>query len=429
MTPSSVTCDEELNRWVEPFLQRLPRQGQRRWAAIYLKGLLLPGERKSVGPMATRVAPGEAQQLHHFIAVSPWLMEPLAKVLAVEAGRLTSGRGATLVIDEIPLVKQGSHSVGVARQSCGEVERQRNCQVLVSLTLCNDDIAVPVALRLYLPESWCADPEQRRQAGIPSQVQHLPRWRIALNEIDRLRATELRFGRVVATVGFGDCAAFRMGLAQRGFTYTVGAPPTPEIGSFVQPRARSPGAIPLPAAVGTKPARRDAGPVPGDDMAVTWRRYPPGSVVHPSGAWFGNSTATGCDEGEAFRAADRTPTWVGCAEGVGGGRSYYVTNAPELASDALRAQGMCAQAHRELRTELGLDHFEGRSWLGLHHHVTMVMIAFCFLQHLRSISDELRPARDRRGQHSWAVPREGPVGGRAHPHHGGLALGAADAAP
>ena len=397
MKPSADTWDTELSLWIEPFLRRLPRQGQRRWAMTYLKGLLLPGERKSVGPMAERVAPGEAQQLHHFIAASPWAVEPLLEVLADEAGRLARDRGMTLVVDEIVLVKQGSHSVGVARQACGEPERRQNCQILVSLTLCDDELAVPVALSLYLPESWCADPEQRRQAGIPSHVQHRPKWRIALDEIDRLGAAGLRFDRVTASAAFGGCAAFRQGLAERRLAYTLGVPPTSELAAFAEP-----------------PPMRRNGLISAHQMV---------------GAWLVGEVEAGRVAGEASRLDGETLTWVGCTEGDGGGRSYYLTSAPELAAAALKAQRTAHHAERELRTRLGLDHFEGRSWSGLRHHVTMVMIAFCFLQHLRSISDELRPARDRRGQHSWAVPREGPVGGRAHPHHGGLALGAADAAP
>lgn len=397
MKSSADTWEDELSLWLEPFLRRLPRQGQRRWAVTYLKGLLLPGERKSVGPMAERVAPGEAQQLHHFIAASPWAVEPLLEVLAAEAGRLARDRSMTLVVDEIVLVKQGSHSVGVARQACGEPERRQNCQILVSLTLCDDEVAVPVALPLYLPESWCADPEQRRQAGIPSHVQHRPKWRIALDEIDRLGAAGLRLDRVTASAAYGGCAAFRQGLAERRLAYTLAVPPTSELAAFVEP-----------------PPMRRNGLVAAYEMV---------------GAWLVGEVEAGRVAGEASRLDGETLTWLGCTEGDSGGRSYYLTNARELAAAALKAQRTARHAERELRTRLGLDHFEGRSWSGLRHHVTMVMIAFCFLQHLRGIGGDARPARERHAEHAWSGGRERQVGGRLHPHPGGPVLGAVDAAP
>ena len=125
----------ELERWLEPFLARLRRQAQRRWAPFYLKGLLLPGERKSVEPMAARVAPGDTQQLHHFVSTSPWATAPLEDELVKAADRLVGGPDAVLVVDDTALVKQGRHSVGVKRQYCGQLGKRANCQSLVSLTL------------------------------------------------------------------------------------------------------------------------------------------------------------------------------------------------------------------------------------------------------------------------------------------------------
>ena len=127
--------EDGLERWLEPFLARLRRQAQRRWAPVYLKGLLLPGERKSVEPMAARVAPGDLQQLHHFVSTSPWATAPLEDELVEAADRLVGGPDAVLVVDDTALPKQGKHSVGVARQYCGALGKRANCQVLVSLTL------------------------------------------------------------------------------------------------------------------------------------------------------------------------------------------------------------------------------------------------------------------------------------------------------
>ena len=156
-----------LERWLAPFLSALGREAQRRWAPVYLKGLILPGERKSVEPLAARVAPDGTEQLHHFIGGSPWATGPLEAVLAEEADALVGGPEAVLVIDDTALPKQGKHSVGVARQYCGCLGKRANCQVLVSLTLARGEVPVPVGLRLFLPDEWTADSGRCARAGVP----------------------------------------------------------------------------------------------------------------------------------------------------------------------------------------------------------------------------------------------------------------------
>jgi SRSO17 transposase len=198
MTAAEMTWQAEFEAWLAPFLARLGRKEQRRWAPAYLRGLLGPGERKSVEPMAARVAPGDVQQLHHFVAASPWATAPLEDELVKAADRLVGGPDAVLVIDDTALVKQGRHSVGVARQYCGQLGKRANCQALVSLTLARGEVPVGVALRLFLPEGWAEDTARRAKAGVPVDVSGRPKWRIALDELDRVRAAGARFGGVVA---------------------------------------------------------------------------------------------------------------------------------------------------------------------------------------------------------------------------------------
>src|ERR671939_529546 len=201
----------EFQAWLTPFLARLRRAEQRHWAPLYLQGLLGPGERKSVEPMAARVAPGDVQQLHHFISTSPWATAPLEEELAKAADRLVGGPGAVLVIDDTCLVKQGRHSVGVKRQYCGQLGKRANCQSLVSLALARSEVPVGVGLRLFLPEDWCADAERRTAAGVPETVAYRPKWKVALDEIDRVLASGARFGGVLADAGYGKAAEFRAG--------------------------------------------------------------------------------------------------------------------------------------------------------------------------------------------------------------------------
>jgi SRSO17 transposase len=221
--------EAELGSWLGPFLTRLRRQAQRHWAPFYLKGLILPGERKSVEPMAARVAPGDVQQLHHFVSTSPWATAPLEDELVKAADRLVGGPDAVLVVDDTALVKQGRHSVGVKRQYCGQLGKKANCQSLVSLTLARAEVPVGVGLRLFLPEDWCADTARRTAAGVPETAEHRPKWKIALDEIDRVLASGARFGDVLADAEYGKAAEFRAGLSERRLAYAVGILPVQKV--------------------------------------------------------------------------------------------------------------------------------------------------------------------------------------------------------
>src|SRR3954453_12296494 len=221
--------EDGLERWLGPFLARLRRKEQRRWAPFYVKGLILPGERKSVEPMAARVAPGDLQQLHHFVSTSPWATAPLEDELVKVADRLVGGPDAALVVDDTALVKQGRHSVGGKRQYCGQLGKKANCQSLVSLTLARAEVPVGVGLRLFLPEDWCADAARRAAAGVPEAVAYRPKWRIALDEIDRVLASGARFGWVLADAEYGKAGEFRAGLGERRLPYAVAILPARKV--------------------------------------------------------------------------------------------------------------------------------------------------------------------------------------------------------
>src|ERR671916_2853298 len=203
----------DLDAWLAPFLDVLGRKTRRAWAPFYLRGLLGPGERKSLQPMAARLGLSGHDQLQHFIASPAWDDSPLWAELAREADRLVGGRRASLVIDDTALPKKGTLSVGVARQYCGQLGKKGNCQALVSLTLAGREVPMPVGLRLFLPEEWVADPERCARAGVPEAMQRAQsKGEIALAELDRLRESDVRFGIVLADAGYGTSAAFRHGL-------------------------------------------------------------------------------------------------------------------------------------------------------------------------------------------------------------------------
>src|SRR4030095_16194024 len=207
---------EALERWLEPFLARLGHKTRERMCPLYIAGLIGPGDRKSVQPMAARFAVGTYDRLHHFIAAGVWDAAPLEAELLVQADLLVGGNAAVLVIDDTALAKKGSHSVGVAPQSASALGKNANCQTLVSVTLASGEVPVMVGLRLFLPESWTSDPTRMKRANVPAErCASLTKPEIALGEIDRVRAAGVRFGCVLADAGYGLSAPFRQGLSQR----------------------------------------------------------------------------------------------------------------------------------------------------------------------------------------------------------------------
>ncbi len=175
-----------LEKWLEPFLDRLGHAKRRRMCPLYVAGLIGPGDRKSVQPMAARLAPGEYDRLHHFVAADIWDTAPLEAELLVQADRLVGGADAVLVIDDTALPKKGAHSVGVAPQYASALGKNANCQTLVSLTLARGEVPVMAALRLFLPESWTTDPARMKRAHIPLDHQAFrSKTVIALDEVDR----------------------------------------------------------------------------------------------------------------------------------------------------------------------------------------------------------------------------------------------------
>ena len=235
MAGVSVGMDD-LDAWLAPFLAVMGRKTRRAWAPFYLRGLLGPGARKSLQPMAAGLGLAGHDQLQHFIASPAWDDAPLWTALAHEADKLVGGPGAYLVIDDTALPKKGELSVGVARQYCGQLGKRANCQALVSLTLAQDEVPVPLGLRLFLPDEWVEDAGRCAQAGVPEEaVAPVSKGEIALAELDRVRAAGVRFATVLADAGYGMSAAFRHGLDARGLLWAVGIPKNQKVyGTDVQ---------------------------------------------------------------------------------------------------------------------------------------------------------------------------------------------------
>src|SRR5918998_1757974 len=215
-------------------------------ALAYCTGLLLPGPRKSVEPMAARIAPGRVQarhqSLHHVVAKAGW--DDAALLRAVRERVLPAierhGPVRHRIVDDTAFPKQGAHSVGVARQYCGQLGKQENCQVAVSLSVANDHASLPVAYRLYLPEAWVEDPARRAKAGVPEEVGFETKTAIALDQLRQAREAGVPVGTVLGDAGYGDESDFRVGVAELELPYVLGI----RSGSTVWP----PGQAPLPPA-------------------------------------------------------------------------------------------------------------------------------------------------------------------------------------
>src|SRR5918993_1242506 len=384
----------DLDAWLAPFLDVLGRKTRRAWAPFYLRGLLGPGERKSLQPMAARLGLSGHDQLQHFIASPAWDDGPLWRVLAEKADGLVGGPEVALVVDDTALPKQGARSVGVARQYCGQLGKRANCQALVSLTLAGREVPIPVGLRLFLPEEWTSDPERCAAAGVPeAEIVARSKGEIALAELDRLRAAGVRFGTVLADAGYGASAEFRRGLDERGLAWAVGIPRNQKVYRadvrLVPPGGRKRRPVP-----DQEPREAEAVLAASPWRRVAWRHGTKG----PLAARFA-ATRIRVGDGAAWANNRHLPgaeVWLVGEWRTSGERKYHLSNLPPRTSlralaAAIKARWVCEQGHQQLKGELGLGHFEGRSWTGLHRHALMTCMAVAYLQHLRLAGQ--RPAR------------------------------------
>ena len=213
----------DLEEWLVPFLGALGHKARSRMCPAYVAGLIGSGDRKSIQPMAARDGQVGYDQLHHFIAGGVWNAAPLEKVLLAEADKMVGSDDAWLIIDDTALPKKGERSVGVAPQYASSLGKTANCQSLVSVTLASREVPVVVGLRLFLPETWANDPERMTRAQVPKDRQiALTKPEIAIEEIDRVIASGVRFGCVLADSGYGSSGPFRQALSERGLLWAVG---------------------------------------------------------------------------------------------------------------------------------------------------------------------------------------------------------------
>lgn len=374
--------DRRLTDFLSTLTASMGRSERRRWAEVYVRGLLLDGERKSIEPLAAR-AGGDVQGLQQFISQSPWAAETVQQALNARMSAALAA-SAYWIVDETSFPKQGAHSVGVARQDGGALGKIANCQVAVSLHWSNGAASWPLGWRLYLPESWARDPERREKAGVPVSVTHATKSQLALELIESVRAQGVPLGVVLADSFYGDGFAWRARLHEQGLAYVVSV--EGRLGVWLATDETDP-RPPLPGGRKRLPSR----------AAILALRA--AALALPKQSW--QTLGTGKKRTRFARievlAAHRShghgklPRWretalVEWPEGADEPARFWLcwlhgTRPPleELVRHA-KARWRIEQDYRELKDELGLDHFEGRTWAGWHHHVTLVTLAFAFLR-------------------------------------------------
>jgi SRSO17 transposase len=359
-------------------------------ARTYLLGLLLPGDRKSMEPIAERIPETTVDRIQNFLTDSPWDADLLqTRLIEVLARRFASPSGC-LSLDDTSFPKQGTASVGVGRQWCGSLGKNANCQVGVSLYYVrpaalgphSDLIGFSCGIRLYLPERWCTSAPRREKTRVPPSVAFAEKWRIGLALIDRVRRMGVPHRAVLADADYGRSGEFRAELREREEPYAVG----------VQPRSLV--VLPLTATG-----------VPERDRALSARRL---ATELPSSAWkrirWGQGTqgplvmelarvrVEVCHQDPHSGGHPQLPSgergWLVFERRSNETKAYVLWGLDHLSlrqqARILRARWPIEQGYQQMKEELGLDHFEGRTWPGWHHHVTMVSLAHALLMELRA---------------------------------------------
>lgn len=372
----------------------------------YCTGLLMPADRKSVEPMAAMTAPertaAQHQSMLHFVGKGDWSDDAvLAKVRAHVLPAMTRAGAITAwIIDDTGFPKKGRHSVGVARQYCGQLGKQDNCQVAVSLSVANEHASIPVAYRLYLPESWTKDRDRCTDAGVPADIKFKTKPQIALEQIEWAVAAGLPCGVVLADAAYGVEAHFRSTVSRLALRYAVGVKSTTTVwapGTAASRRRRASGTMPPPAysGRGRRPVRpvRDAEhkPVSVEELAlrlpenawrkVTWRQ---GTNERLSGRFARVRVRSAHDRNAVTENIPEEWLLIEWPEDEEKPTKYWFSTLDATVTFAhlvhvVKQRWRIERDYLELKQEIGLSHFEGRGWRGFHHHATLCIAAYGFL--------------------------------------------------
>jgi SRSO17 transposase len=379
-----------LVEFTEEMFEPMARKDQRRWGEVYLRGLMLDGKRKSIEPMAARLADGDEQCLQQFVNQSPWKEAAVRKRLAVRMSAEISPEA--WIVDDTGFPKFGDKSVGVAHQYCGALGKVANCQVGVSVNAATDEASCPLDWRLFMPSEWDSDPERRAKSHVPEEVRHVPKWKLALAMVDELREWALEAKPVLADGAYGDVTELRSGLEERGLDYVVqvkGATSAyPEDTHPEQPAYAGNGRPPKPRYREKPSSLRELALAAGASCAVEvgWREGVRGELRSRFMALRVRPANVGLRSRASREGAELPVRWLLCEwpEGAEEPVKHWLSNLPEQTPlgqlvGLAKLRWRIEHDYRELKDALGLDHFEGRTYRGWNHHVTLVSVAHAFL--------------------------------------------------
>ncbi len=403
-----LSLERRFERYCDGIVSTLLHADREQPARWYIKGLMLPGERKSVEPMAARVQPEQVrsahQSMHHLVADAPWSNEAMLSAVAERVlPKLIEPEDAVhWIVDDTGFPKKGRHSVGVARQYCGQTGKQDNCRVAVSLSIASERGSLPLGYQLYLPREWTDNEARLRAAGVPEEVVFKTKPALAMQQIEAALAAGFPRGVVLADAAYGDETAWRERLASHGLTYAVGVRPGTTVwwGEH-QPLAerKLPGERGRPRGRLQRDERHHpitvaevACALPGQAWRrVTWREGTSGPL---------RSRFARVRVRAAHRDQPRDEEWliIEWAEGAKEPAHYWFSNLPrrmawpEMA-DTVMSRWRIERDYEELKQELGLGHYEGRNWRGFHHHASLCIAAYGFLTLERLAGSKKNAAR------------------------------------
>jgi SRSO17 transposase len=389
-----------LTAYFERVGSHLSRREQRESFATYFFGILSDGERKSVEPIAARACgdPDGTKRSHdrllHFLGQSPWSDQAVRREAARHAIAAMTEQApvTTWIIDDTGFLKQGSHSVGVQRQYTGSAGKVTNCQIGVSLSVASRTEHVPIDFALYLPKTWLDSPARRREARIPTETTFKTKPELALDLIVRALDDELPGEIVLADAAYGTSVEFRNGLVAYGLDYAVGINGTSNVWTLDARGRRSADAVSA-ADLGVRLGRKAF-------RHLTWRDGTRGPMFSK---FCFRRVVVAHDDGTP--AADREPLWlvIEWPDGETRPTKFALTTLPRRMSKkqiarTLKERWRTERAYEELKGELGLDHYEGRSFPGWNHHVSVVLCCYAFVvgERMRSFppsARRVRPAR------------------------------------
>ncbi|XHO07310.1 IS701 family transposase ISBfun4 (plasmid) [Ralstonia syzygii] len=423
--------ETSFDEYLEHLCEAVGHSDRRAGLTGYCRGLMLPLRRKSVEPLAAHLEPHRVsarhQSLHHFVSKSEWsdgaLLEQVRRWVLPH---MDPAKGLYWIIDDTGFPKKGKHSVGVARQYCGQLGKQDNCQVAVSLSVATEEASLPVAYQLYLPQEWSDDPTRRQQAGVPDEIGFATKPQIAIAQLHEARQSGAPDGIVLADAGYGNDTAFREAVGEAGLQYAVGIQSST--------RVWPPGRAPLPA----EPAKGKAGRprslqrrVPGHDPisvkdlalalepscyhTVSWRE---GTRAALSSRFAAERVRT--SHRDYWRATPREEEWllIEWPTGEAEPAKYWLSTLPEDTPverlvHVTKMRWRIERDYQDLKQAFGLGHFEGRGWRGFHHHASLCMAAYGFLVAQRLIQGGSKKNAEIRSSPALPadyVPRGSPAG-------------------